>query len=382
MQEYKNGFEFLKMLKERDGEQASNYSALSRYIAFKARKKGVPITGQFELTPLCNFNCKMCYVHLDPEQLGQSVLAVDTWKELLRQAVEAGMYHANLTGGECLAYPGFEELYLYLHSLGCEIGVLTNGYLLDEKWISFFKNHMPTRIQITLYGSNDDAYERVTGRRAFKTVTENIRKAIEAHLPVALAITPCEFMGDDIFDTVRLAKSFGQSLTVNSVLFPPREETGRSEQQVDSSDETYLRIYQLVQELNGVKTKEIAEEELPPYGSDVHECRECGLRCGGGRAAFVVNWKGTLMPCNRMDMICAYPLKEGFKAAWTKVNQEANRWPQVPECDQCAYREVCNNCAANMLQYAEPGKQPIKLCERTKFFVRCGIRQLPECKEE
>ena len=31
----------------------------------RARRSCVPITGTFELTPLCNFSCRMCYVRLD-----------------------------------------------------------------------------------------------------------------------------------------------------------------------------------------------------------------------------------------------------------------------------------------------------------------------------
>lgn len=30
----------------------------------KAFEDGIPISGTFELTPRCNFDCKMCYVHL------------------------------------------------------------------------------------------------------------------------------------------------------------------------------------------------------------------------------------------------------------------------------------------------------------------------------
>lgn len=382
MEKYANGFEFLKSLKEHSKDQTPNYLMFSKYIAFKARERGVPISGQFELTPMCNFNCGMCYVHLKPEQMQERILlSVDEWKELFYQAYEAGMYHANLTGGECLIYPGFDELYLYLHSLGCEIGVLTNGFLMNEKRIQFFREHMPSRIQISLYGWNDDVYERVTGKRAFSTVIENVRKAIDAHLPVTLAITPCDLLGEDVLETMRLAHNICKKVTINSCLFPPREETGRSNIQGDLRKEEYLKIYRAMYELNGSEIKEIDEKELPPYGCDKHECKECGLECGGGRECFVVDWKGTMMPCNRMDMIHAYPLQEGFKAAWMKVNQGANSWPRVPECEDCAYRDVCSSCAAEMLQYAEPGKQPLEICKRTKFFVQHGVKSIPECEK-
>lgn len=114
MAESRNGFEYLEQLRQRNGKQFQNFKALSRFLDKKAREKGIPIFGQFELTPLCNFSCKMCYVHLNAEQLmGRVILKVDEWKNLMHQALEAGMIHATLTGGECLEYPGFDELYVF-----------------------------------------------------------------------------------------------------------------------------------------------------------------------------------------------------------------------------------------------------------------------------
>ena len=306
-----NALELIETLRRKNGKEFQNFSQISQYLGLKAREKGTPVSCQFELTPLCNFSCKMCYVHLNPEQMnGQSVLSVDTWKNLMYQAWEAGMLQAILTGGECLAYPGFDELFLYLHSLGCEVSVLTNGFLLDAKRIQFFQEHKPSRIQITLYGPNDDVYERVTGVRAFHTVTNNARKAIEAGLPVSINLTPNSFLGEDVFETLRIAREICKAVTVNSCIFAPRKETGRGEQKDDPETELYLRIYHLLDELNGLETKEIAEEKLPPTGSSKHECDEKGLLCGAGRSGFVMDWKGTMIPCNRLEIIRAYSLDE------------------------------------------------------------------------
>ena len=168
MTETRNGSEFLEDLRRQNGKQNQTFDAFYSFLEKKARAKGVPVGGEFELTPMCNLSCKMCYVHLEPEQMNnRELLTVEQWKELMYQAYKAGMLHATLTGGECLTYPGFDELYLYLHSLGCEVAVLTNGFLLNEERIRFFQEHMPCKIQVTLYGWNDDVYERVTGKRAY-----------------------------------------------------------------------------------------------------------------------------------------------------------------------------------------------------------------------
>ena len=381
MEEPMNGFDLLERLQKQNGKEVQRFDDLARYLNFKAREKGIPIAGQFELTPLCNFNCKMCYVHLDSNQLSNhAVLPPDAWKKIMYQAWEAGMVEACLTGGECLTYPGFEELFLYLHSVGCEVSVLTNGFLLDDDRIRFFQEHMPARIQVTLYGWNDDIYERVTGRRAFSTVFCNIQKAINAGLPLQISITPNIYLGEDVLETIKVAKSLCKTVMVNSCLFPPRKETGRSEHHDGVDTDLYVRIYQLLNDLNGRENRQIAEEELPEAGGPSHECEKCGLRCGGGRSAFVVDWKGTLMPCSRMEMISANIAKMGFQEAWKQINFEANHWPRVPECEGCAYERICNNCAANILAYGEAGKQPIDLCNRTRYLVKNGVWHLPDCE--
>ena len=381
MTEPVNGLEYLAQLRKTYGEQTPNYQDISNYLEAKAQKKGIPFSGLFELTPLCNLSCKMCYVHLLPEQLnGRPVLSVSTWKDLMHQAWQEGMFRATLSGGECLAYPGFEELYLYLHSLGCEVKILTNGVLLDEKRIRFFKEHRVADIQVTLYGWNDDVYERVTGKRVFETVSRNITMALEAGLPVRVSTTPSIYLGEDLLETIRVGKRLFHTMEFNGGIITPREETGRSGQQDDPDLELYIRAYRLLNELEGRENREISPDLLPAPGGPSHNCPECGVKCAAGRSMFAIDWKGTLRGCVRLDMALGYPLEEGFKAAWKRVNQWAIGFPRVPECDGCAYEEVCGNCVGDMLLCAEPGKQPLKLCERTRLMVQNGIWRIPECE--
>ena len=68
----------LKQLDEQGVTDYRRYDAVRKYMNFKAREKGIPISGSFELTPLCNLDCKMCYVHLNREQMrGTQLLTTD-----------------------------------------------------------------------------------------------------------------------------------------------------------------------------------------------------------------------------------------------------------------------------------------------------------------
>lgn len=376
---YKDGYEFLDMLRQENQKQTPNFDDYSEYLEARARKQGIPVRGQFELTPLCNLDCVMCYVHLNPKQMeGRSLLTLEQWKSLVRQAFDAGMYTANLTGGECLTYPGFEELYLYLHSLGCTVNVLTNGVLVDEEKIRFFRDHPPSSIQITLYGASDDVYERVTGQRVCSKVLENIRRIQEAKLPLILSITPSKTLGEDVFDTIRLAHSLTRNVFVNTSLFTPSDSGGRDGAQEDPDAESYARILRLHRELRGSSVKEFKESELPPSGGDCTDCEVHGLSCGGGRSGFVINWKGEMLICNRMEPK-SFPLRDGFTAAWASIHDAAENWPRAAACRGCAYEASCGFCAAEALQYAEPREKPEALCKRTRYLVSRGVMNLPIC---
>ena len=380
MAEPMKGHEFLVRLKEQGDKRYESFDTLFHFMDQEAREKGIPLNGQFELTPLCNLDCRMCYTHLTKEQMhGVPLLTVDQWKQLMHEAWEAGMVRVNLTGGECLSYPGFKELYLYLHSLGCEIRVLTNGVLLDDGWIAFFKAHPPIHIQISLYGGDEDTYERVTGHRKFSVVSANIRRLIEADLPVTLSITPCKYMKEGMENTIRAAHAFGIPYYINPNLIDPKEETGRAGEDHDLDVDDYVKLYRLRNELQGAENMSNDPDQLPPPGGPEHECRVFGLNCGGGLSCFDIDWNGAMYLCNSYRSALYYPLEEGFLPAWEKLHRIAAEWPRVQECIGCPYEEVCTNCEVRKAEFGEPGKQPLELCERTRYLVRHGVFSINEC---
>lgn len=377
--EPKNGYEYLEQLRRQNHRQTQSFNDFSVYLEARARERGVPIHGQLELTPLCNLCCRMCYVRLGADELGgRALLSVDQWKDLIRQAVGAGMFQTTLTGGECLTYPGFDALYLYLHSLGCQVDILTNGVLLNEERIRFFREHPPALIQVTLYGPNEEAYERVTGRRVFQTVRDNLLRVRQAHLPLLITLTPNRFLGEDVFETLRTARALSDNVFVNMSLFAPEDEPWRLQPSDEPDTEYYARILRLNQQLQGVLTRERPEDSLPVPGGRGGPA-ERGLECGGGRSGFMISWKGEMRICNRLPTK-SYPLRDGFAEAWREIHEVAVNWPRVAECRGCAYEEVCDRCAAEMLKYARPGERPAGLCERMRYLASRGVLNLPDCE--
>ena len=211
-------------------------------------------------------------------------------------------------------------------------------------------------------------------------MAENIRNLISAGIQVTLSVTPNSCLGEDALETLRAAYSLTGNVIINPILSTPRKETGRTGTGDDADLDLYVRLYRLQAELKGESPLVDFNGDLPEAGGPCHGCAKHGIRCGGGRSNFAVNWKGIMTFCNSLECFQCDPLKEGFLSAWKKLNQAANDWPVAPECEGCAYRSVCISCAAYENQFAEPGKQPKELCERIKYLVRHGIRSIPVCE--
>ena len=91
-----------------------SYTDFFAQFTDKAYKDDCPIVGSFELTPLCNFNCKMCYVHPQDNFVKNEILTGNQWINLMKDAINRGMLNAMLTGGEVMIHPDFWEIYMYL----------------------------------------------------------------------------------------------------------------------------------------------------------------------------------------------------------------------------------------------------------------------------
>ena len=138
-------------------------TTVERAFIERAKKTHTPIQGSIELLPLCNMNCNMCYVRLSKEEMEQQgrLLTLDEWITIGKQMVKSGVLFLLLTGGEPLLYPDFKKLYLELRKMGMILTINTNGTLIDEEWAAFFGKYKPRRINITLYGKDREAYEKL-----------------------------------------------------------------------------------------------------------------------------------------------------------------------------------------------------------------------------
>lgn len=123
-----------------------------------------PFSAGIELLPECNFRCIHCYAASDRKD---SIGSMSTAQicSVIDTLVQHNCIELYFTGGECLLHKDFEKIYIYAKEKGLLVSVLTNGSLINDKHIKLWNKYMPELVSMTLYGADEDTYERVAGNK-------------------------------------------------------------------------------------------------------------------------------------------------------------------------------------------------------------------------
>ena len=208
----------------------SDATSLEKALFLKASKAERPIYGNLELLPLCNMNCDMCFVRLSPEEMKQQgrLRTLDEWKQVVREIAQEGVLFLQLTGGEPLLYPDFKELYSFIRSQGIIVTINTNGTLIDEDWADFFAQFPPRRINITLYGKDNETYERLCHLpHGFDKTIRGIKLLRERKVDVKLNGSLAKENFKDTDELFRIADELGVPMTPAAYMFPATRERKR-----------------------------------------------------------------------------------------------------------------------------------------------------------
>ncbi len=349
---------------------------LTTMLNARARRDRLPLSGTFELSPVCNLACKMCYVRKTPAEVtahSRPILTLEQWKRMGDEAVDAGTLFLLLTGGEPFLWPDFRELYEYLHRKGLLISVNSNGTLITEDTVRWLTDHPPTRINITLYGASDETYRRLCGRsNVYRQVTDNIERLLAAGIQVKLNASMTPDNADDMAAILRFAKERDLLLEMGTYMFPPIRRDADSigignrftpeqaafysvEKQRLSLEPEQFRAY-LEQAVQGIiPAPGLDESCIDPVDGTV--------KCAAGRGSFWVTWDGYMLPCGMVPTPHADVAALGFSPAWRQIVEQTNEIRLSGVCQSCRNKNVCHGCMA--MAVAETGSHsgiPTYLC--------------------
>ena len=365
---------------------------LTEYLHMKASRIKTPISGTFELSPLCNMDCKMCYIKMSKKKQ-ESIARLRTkeeWIELAQKAKEKGMLFLLLTGGEPFLVKDFKELYIELHKMGFCISINSNGTMIDEDVIEWLKHYPPMRINMTLYGASNETYGRLCNNpKGFTQVTKAISLLKENNIQVKLNCSVTPYNKDDLKQMMDFADEHDLVIQATSYMFPPlrKDETKIGQNDRFNAEDAALYGAYISAYSNGFdRFKDYIESgQLALYDAD----DDCGvvegdhMRCRAGITSFWMTWEGKMLPCGMIPDKGKDPWEVGFDEAWENAKNIVSEIKLPVKCAGCGKKDECRACAA--MVYTETGtydKVPQYRCEMTKNYPEACKKVLKELEQQ
>lgn len=339
---------------------------LSKYINGKGVLMGLPVSGTFELTARCNFNCRMCYVHLQNEsELLPKELSAETWLRLAREARDHGMLFLLLTGGEPLIRKDFPEIYKELIKMGLIVSINTNASLYNDELRELFNEYPPSRINVTLYGGAEQTYQTLCGNASFEKVVKNLKSMKEDDLQVRLNVSLTPYNVGDMEKIDAISREIGLQAKAAAYMYPPVRVTGEAGTNAArfEAEEAgcVMARWNALRDTKQMYLERAQRIKMLEDAGIVETCADVeqeGVLCRAGRSSFWMTWDGRMLPCGTMDAEASYPLEVGFEKAWEEVKMRAAAIRLPMECAVCPNRKNCGVCAS------------ICKCETGSFDIR------------
>lgn len=367
-----------------------------KILAMRAAALHVPFAGTFELTPICNMNCKMCYIRIPSRQMEQEgrLLTVEEWIKIASEAKECGLLYLLLTGGEPFLYPGFAQLYSWLGENGIVVMLNTNGTMLTEERADLLLKYPPRKVNISLYGASRETYEKVCEYpEGFEKTLCAVQMLKQRGIPVKFNCSLTPFNCQDLEKMHGIADKLGIPFQATSYMFPPVRKRGINIEyftrfEPEKAAEMIIKNakFSLHDESLYRQWIESKLDEYEKYKEDPYMNQADGFTCFASKNNFWINWKGEMLPCGMINTNGEKVLEKGFYECWESVGAAGKCIHNAFKCRTCDMRSLCNVCAAACM--AETGlydQYPVYLCRMTETFIellRKEQKSLIDCKNK
>ena len=320
-------------------DQLNDINPVEKRLVDKANAGRIPISASFELTPICNLKCDMCYVRMGADEVRQTgrLRSKEEWLHTAEELQQAGTLFLLLTGGEPLLYPEFADLYVRLKQMGFVVTV----------------NNKPRRVNVTLYGSSNETYRELCHvSEGFDRCMHGLRLLKQGGIDTKINFTLLKKNYADYPRLLEIAHELDMPVSVSSYLSVFRSKTCTSQLDIPQIRLDARRVAEA--DIEYLKFKKGAEYSA--YVREMGGFLQCniptasegqGLTCRAGKSSCWINWQGIMTPCVDMDSPAASLTGMSVAEAWKIMTEERGKLPLHTECAGCALRPVCDVCYAN-----------------------------------
>ena len=338
-----------------------SYGDFTERVWLRVAAERTPLDGSMELTFRCNLRCAHCYVSTrsGDRWAKRQELTTSEVLNLADEVADLGCLTMVLTGGEALLRPDLPEIYRHLKTRGFLVALFTNGTLVTERVADLLAEWPPLAVEISLYGSTPEVYERVTGvPGSYRRCIRGIELLLDRKVRVRLKTVPLTLNLSEMEEMRALATGYGMNFRwdplVNCRLDGsggPLEVRLRPEQIVALDRREPRRVRELRENL--------AKTDFVGAGAELFDCNAF-------RHSFHIDPYGRLMPCMLVRRP-AYDLRAGsFRYGWQEVFPAMQQRPRTKTnaCRGCRLTAVCEQCVGwAQLETGDPEGLVPFLCE-------------------
>jgi radical SAM protein with 4Fe4S-binding SPASM domain len=341
----------------------------------------------------------MCLICNPTEKIGDE-LSGDWWLDIARQACAEGMIFCMITGGEPILHRDFWQIYEGVRKMGVHMILNSNGTTITPEIADKLAKMRPMLMQISVYGSSPEAYERVTGSAAaFEKAKRGIELLIERGITLKLRTVLMRETAEDFENIIRLMMSFKVPYTYGNYIFMPLYENCNDPRSMRLSGKELAEYSKKIAEVereydeahgkpdssitagtSETSTEQKKENKLldtPEYEKLRRQIwerkKDSGFRCRGGSTFFSVTHDGFIRPCE----VAGHPTfdlkKTSFREGFDTLIDAVAAIPKCPECEECPDLKKCAPCPPR--HYAETGSY-LKKADYVCEYVRNGVKLL------
>ena len=357
---------------------------LEKHLVAKANEAYEPLTVNFELTPLCNMHCDMCFIRMSKQETDSlgGLKKGEAWLEIARQLQSMGTLFILLTGGEPMSHPDFDRIYTELRRMGFILTLNTNGTLITEEMCRETFREKPRRMNVTLYGANADTYERLCHhRQGFDQTIRGLELLKKYDIDTKINFSMTQANEQDYDAMMDIAASLGFPVVSNSYMAPDLRTTcGRScltpIMRLPAKTAAHLECrfyqYRMKEEFREYVQNSIFKAEKQKVSKEGYM-----LNCRAGRSSMWIDWRHHITPCVMMEAPSVdlptgttYPAYFGdgdfsqvnlenvrvasnevltpgdVSSAWQWLVKECVQLPTIDDCAGCNLQHICQVCYA------------------------------------
>lgn len=242
----------------------------------------------------CNQKCKNCYA-AGQIQAETEELSTKQWKEIIDRCRKACIPQLTFTGGEPTLRNDLVELIDYSRWFVTRLN--TNGILLSKELCRQLYEASLDSVQVTLYSSDKEKHEFLTGSNNFDKTVQGIKNALEAGLNVSINTPLCE-TNMDYVKTLEFASKLGvEYVSCSGIIFTgnARNEDAKNKQlneveliEILKEATDFCKQYHM--EISFTSPGQVNEDQLRELNLEVPTCGAC-------LSNMAISPNGNVVPC-------------------------------------------------------------------------------------